>query len=93
MSREKLTFHGGIHPRGAKSLSKKVAIQQFLPQGNMIYPLSQHIGAPAVPVVEAGDYVLAGQGICLGSDLCVCLREDQGSGEPSDPNRGRYYGH
>ncbi len=63
MSREKLTFHGGIHPRGAKSLSKKVAIQQFLPQGNMIYPLSQHIGAPAVPVVEAGDYVLAGQKI------------------------------
>ena len=27
----------------------------------MVYPLSQHIGAPAVPVVAKGDYVLAGQ--------------------------------
>ena len=27
----------------------------------MVFPLSQHIGAPAVPVVAKGDYVLAGQ--------------------------------
>ena len=29
----------------------------------MVYPLSQHIGAPAQPVVKKGDYVLAGQKI------------------------------
>lgn len=29
----------------------------------MVYPLSQHIGAPAVPVVAKGDRVLAGQKI------------------------------
>ena len=29
----------------------------------MVYPLSQHIGAPAQPVVKKGDYVLVGQKI------------------------------
>ncbi len=61
MSREKYTFHGGVHPRGAKSLSKNTPIREYLPQGNLFYPLSQHIGAPAVPVVQEGDHVLAGQ--------------------------------
>ena len=32
-----------------------------MPKGEMVYPLSQHIGAPAVPVVAKGDYVLTGQ--------------------------------
>lgn len=63
MSRERLTFHGGVHPRGAKSLSKRQAIREYRPTGNLLYPLSQHIGAPAVPIVKKGDYVLAGQKI------------------------------
>ena len=63
MSRVKHTFHGGIHPGGAKSLSKNEPIREYLPKGNLYYPLAQHIGAPAVPVVEKGDYVLAGQKI------------------------------
>ena len=31
------------------------------PKGDLIYPVSQHIGAPAKPIVAAGDHVLKGQ--------------------------------
>jgi len=34
-----------------------------LPKGDLVYPLSQHIGAPATPIVKKGDYVLQGQKI------------------------------
>lgn len=58
-----LTFKGGIHPYDGKELSKNNPIEKYLPKGDMVYPLSQHIGAPAVPVVEKGEHVLAGQKI------------------------------
>lgn len=57
----KLTFTGGIHPYDGKDLSKDRPIQDLLPKGEMVYPLSQHIGAPAKPIVAKGDRVLAGQ--------------------------------
>lgn len=59
----KLTFHGGIHPYDGKDLSKDKPIKAVLPKGDLVYPLSQHIGAPAVPVVQKGDHVLTGQKI------------------------------
>lgn len=58
-----LTFKGGIHPNDGKSLAKDQPIQELLPTGDLVYPLSQHIGAPAAPVVKKGDYVLKGQKI------------------------------
>lgn len=59
----KLTFNGGIHPYDGKDLSKDKPMKEILPKGEMVYPLSQHIGAPAVPVVAKGDRVIAGQKI------------------------------
>jgi len=59
----KLTFKGGIHPNDGKALSKDKPIKDVLPKGDLVYPLSQHIGAPAVPIVKKGDYVLTGQKI------------------------------
>ena len=59
----KLTFVGGIHPYDGKDLSKDKPIQDVLPKGEMVYPMSQHIGAPAKPIVAKGDRVLAGQKI------------------------------
>ncbi len=47
-----LTFKGGIHPDDGKRFSKDQPIKALLPTGDLIYPLSQHIGAPAVPVVK-----------------------------------------
>lgn len=58
-----LTFIGGIHPFEGKELSKDRPIQKYLPKGELVYPLSQHIGAPAKPIVEKGDRVLMGQKI------------------------------
>lgn len=59
----KLTFQGGIHPYDGKELSKDKPIKAVLPKGDLVYPLSQHIGAPAKPIVEKGDHVLTGQKI------------------------------
>ena len=55
------TFHGGIHPYDGKDISKDKLILDYMPKGLMVYPLSQHIGAPAEPVVEIGEHVLVGQ--------------------------------
>lgn len=57
----KLTFKGGIHPYEGKELSMDKDVLEYLPKGDMIYPLSQHIGAPAKPIVKKGDRVLVGQ--------------------------------
>lgn len=59
----KFTFMGGVHPYDGKDLSKDKPMKAVLPKGDLVYPLSQHIGAPAVPVVAKGDHVLAGQKI------------------------------
>lgn len=58
-----LTFVGGIHPYDGKELSKDKPIKDILPKGDLVYPLSQHIGAPAQAIVAKGDRVLAGQKI------------------------------
>lgn len=59
----RLTFTGGIHPYDGKDLSKHRRIRPVLPKGDLVYPLVQHIGAPAVPIVKKGDHVLTGQKI------------------------------
>ncbi|MBO5337779.1 MAG: electron transport complex subunit RsxC [Lachnospiraceae bacterium] len=59
----KLTFVGGVHPYDGKDLSKDKPIQDVLPKGDLVYPVSQHIGAPANPIVKKGDRVLVGQKI------------------------------
>lgn len=58
-----LTFKGGIHPYDGKELSKDKPIKAIDPKGDLIYLMSQHIGAPAKPVVSVGDRVLVGQKI------------------------------
>ncbi len=55
------TFRGGLHPYDGKELSKDKPIRNVLPKGELIFPLSQHIGAPAIPVIEKGERVLTGQ--------------------------------
>ena len=57
------TFVGGVHPYEGKELAKDAPIKEVLPKGELVYPVSQHIGAPATPIVEKGDTVLKGQKI------------------------------
>ncbi|MBP5198955.1 MAG: electron transport complex subunit RsxC [Lachnospiraceae bacterium] len=59
----RLTFTGGIHPYDGKDLSKSSPIEAVLPGKELVFPLSQHIGAPATALVAKGDRVLRGQKI------------------------------
>jgi electron transport complex protein RnfC len=52
--------HGGIHPADNK-ISAESAIETVPPEGIVQIFLSQHIGAPATPVVAKGDKVKTGQ--------------------------------
>ncbi len=58
-----LTFRGGIHPFDGKDMSKDIPIKDINPGPVLVYPLSQHIGAPCTPLVNKGDHVLCGQKI------------------------------
>ena len=51
---------GGIHPTDHK-LSANIPIETVALPKQAIVPLSQHIGAPAQPIVEKGDHVKVGQ--------------------------------
>ena len=54
-------FHGGIKLPGHKSLSNRSDIQIASIPKLLIIPLQQHIGDPAIPLVDVGDKVLAGE--------------------------------
>ena len=51
---------GGVHPHDNKLSARKPFQTVGLPDV-AIFPLEQHIGAPAQPIVAVGDKVLAGQ--------------------------------
>lgn len=57
------TFKGGIHPPDGKSLTAEKTVEVLSPKGDLVYPLSQHLGAPCAPLVKRGDRVLLGQRI------------------------------
>ena len=60
---EVLTFSGGIHPKDMKHSTEHKAIEEIPMPKTLVFPLGQHIGAPANPCVNVGDRVLAGQKI------------------------------
>jgi len=55
------SFSGGVHPHDFKAYSKDAPIEEMAIPKKVIIPLSQHIGAPANPVVKVGDRVQTGQ--------------------------------
>jgi electron transport complex protein RnfC len=57
------TFTGGVHPLDHKERTRELAIEPLLPAGTLAVPVSQHIGAPARPIVAKGDTVGRGQKI------------------------------
>ena len=54
-------IHGGIHPTENKQQSTQQPITAAGIADELVFPLSQHIGAPASPVVTVGERVLKGQ--------------------------------
>ena len=57
----KVTFRGGVHPNDRKALSRDASLREFNPKGEMVFPLSQHIGKPAKAIVKKNDPVRVGQ--------------------------------
>lgn len=64
---------GGVHPNPSKlTAGKKIEIAAIPTQA--VFPLSQHIGAPAVPCVKKGDQVLVGTKIAdAGGFMSACI--------------------
>jgi len=59
----KATFKSGIHPEGHKELTSGCRTTNARIPDKLYIPLSQHIGAPCVPLVTVGDYVKKGEKI------------------------------
>jgi len=57
------TTPGGVHPPENKTQSMREPLGEVSIPAELVYPLSQHIGTPATPIVEVGETVLAGQKI------------------------------
>jgi electron transport complex protein RnfC len=55
------SFRGGIHPNGSKNLTATKPIEIATLPSKVVIPVSQHIGAPCVPIVAKGDCVKKGQ--------------------------------
>ena len=56
-------YYGGVHPSERKELTEHLALKRFPEPEEVVIPLSMHAGAPADPVVQAGDTVRVGQKI------------------------------
>lgn len=56
-------FPGGVHPPESKSLTDTEYIEILEAPEEVIIPLSQHLGAPAAPLVKVKDEVRTGQKI------------------------------
>ena len=67
MLKARLKPHGGIHPDSHKELTSQEPIRQLQHPWRLILPLKQHAGAPARPVVNVGDQVLANQLLAEGN--------------------------
>ena len=61
MKAKLLSFKKGIHPSYNKERTSGKPIELLAPKGEIVLPMSQHIGAPCTPVVKKGDRVLVGQ--------------------------------
>lgn len=65
------SFFGGVHPADRKQYSDNIPIAEFPAPKTLVIPMSQHIGAPCLPLVSKGDSVTVGQKIGDGQGLCV----------------------
>ncbi|MDY5663437.1 MAG: electron transport complex subunit RsxC [Blautia sp.] len=56
-------YYGGVHPSERKEFSEHISLERFPEPQTVVIPVSQHVGAPANPVVQVGDTVKVGQKI------------------------------
>ena len=56
-------YYGGVHPSERKEYSEHIALERFPEPKTVVISMSQHLGAPANPIVQVGDTVKVGQKI------------------------------
>ena len=56
-------YYGGVHPSERKEFSEHITLKRFPEPKTVVISMSQHLGAPANPIVEVGDTVKVGQKI------------------------------
>jgi len=56
-------YYGGVHPSERKELSEHLPLVKFADPEIAVISMSQHLGAPANPIVQVGDTVKVGQKI------------------------------
>ena len=54
-------YYGGVHPSEHKEFSEGKDLVTFPAPSVAVIPMAMHLGAPANPVVQVGDYVKVGQ--------------------------------
>ncbi len=74
-------IHGGIHPQENKSQSNQRPIESAGIPEQLVFPLSQHIGTPAVAIVGVGQKVLKGEMIAEAKGLVSVPVHASTSGE------------
>ncbi|MCH8073285.1 MAG: electron transport complex subunit RsxC [Proteobacteria bacterium] len=57
------SFRNGVHPPEHKDETRNLAIRRFPFAPELVVPLSQHLGKPAIPIVREGQEVVRGQTI------------------------------
>ena len=65
------SFFGGVHPKENKSYAESRPVEAFPAPDILVIPMSQHIGAPCMPLVKKGDAVTVGQKLGDNEGLCV----------------------
>ena len=88
------TFSGGVHPADGKEFAKNSPITEYLPKGDVVLPLGQHIGAPAQPIVSKGEQVLVGQKVAEAGGFIreyfqLCFRNCKGDRAKNDSSRSK----
>lgn len=56
-------YYGGVHPTEHKEFSEHISLERFPEPKIAVISMSQHLGAPANPIVQVGDTVKVGQKI------------------------------
>jgi electron transport complex protein RnfC len=57
------SFRNGVHPPEHKDETRNLAIRRFPFAPELVVPLNQHLGKPAIPIVREGQEVVRGQTI------------------------------
>lgn len=80
----KVTFRGGIHLPGHKELTSRRPTVVLPVPHKLFIPLSQHIGAPCIPLVSVGERVKKGQKIGEGKGFVSAPVHSSVSGTVTD---------